>query len=120
MSESINSPEMVKPGSESAGSLPMIPAVSPVDPSAGGQDDAGAVVSDDTAKITPATKVLLDSNNPDVAEDADVIEKSWVKRAKDIVNDTHDDPRKQKEALSEFKADYMKKRFDKDIKTEKD
>lgn len=55
---------------------------------------------------------------PDDASDADLIEKEWVVKAKDIVQHTQDNPYEQQKALSKFKADYMKKRYNKDIKTE--
>ncbi|MEM6998041.1 MAG: hypothetical protein AAF413_03980 [Patescibacteria group bacterium] len=93
------------------------------------QPDAGATVNpsvtpsppqmDDAQSVT-AMNSLMDDGNPVIAEDAEVIEKSWVKKAKKIVEDTQGDPRKQKEALSEFKADYMKKRFGKDLKIEQE
>lgn len=53
---------------------------------------------------------------PGIAEDADLIEKEWVTRAKMIVAKTKDDPREQNKEISKFKADYLKKRYNKDIK----
>ncbi len=55
---------------------------------------------------------------PDDASDADLIEKEWVVKAKDIVHHTQNNPYEQQNAISKFKADYMKKRYNKDIKTE--
>lgn len=55
---------------------------------------------------------------PPMAEDADLIEKEWVIKAKEIVESTRDDPYKQNKEISRFKADYMKKRYNKDIKVE--
>lgn len=49
------------------------------------------------------------------AQDADLIEKEWVERAKAIVAHTRNDPYKQKSEMSKVKADYLKKRFDKTI-----
>ena len=54
------------------------------------------------------------------ADDADVIEKEWVSRAKAIVNNTKDNPSVQSNELGKFKAEYIKKRFNKDIKTAKE
>lgn len=45
---------------------------------------------------------------PGIAEDADLIEKEWVTRAKLIVSKTKDDPREQNKEISKFKADYLK------------
>lgn len=61
--------------------------------------------------VSPATKDLK-------ADNADLIEKEWVERAKTIVAKTHDDPHKQKDEMSKVKADYIQKRFKKSIKTD--
>lgn len=53
---------------------------------------------------------------PADAEDTDLIEKEWVDRAKQIVEHTREDPYEQQRALSQMKADYLKKRYNKDIK----
>jgi len=52
------------------------------------------------------------------AQDADLIEKEWVQRAKSLVSQTQDDPYKQKNEMSKIKADYIKKRFNKTIPVE--
>ena len=57
---------------------------------------------------------------PDLANDVDVIEKEWVDKAKQIVKETVDDPYKQNHNVSMLKADYMKKRYGKDIKVPND
>lgn len=54
--------------------------------------------------------------NPTAADDADVIEKEWVEKAKDIVAQTKTDPHQQSAALTTFRHDYMKKRYGKEIK----
>lgn len=53
---------------------------------------------------------------PVEAQDTDLIEKEWVEKAKQIVDRTNDDPFIQQQELSKMKADYMKKRYNKDIK----
>lgn len=50
------------------------------------------------------------------AEDADLIEKEWVQKAKDIVSHTNGDPFTQNKEINKIKADYIKKRYNKDIK----
>lgn len=57
---------------------------------------------------------------PSDAEDTDLIEKEWVERAKQIVEHTREDPYEQQRALSQMKADYLKKRYNKDIKVSED
>jgi hypothetical protein len=64
----------------------------------------------------PATKDTNKSaHTPDIAEDVDLIEKEWVEKAKHIVAQTKNDPREQNLEMSKLKADYMKKRYDKDL-----
>ena len=55
---------------------------------------------------------------PAVADDLDLIEKEWVEKAKSIVANTRNDPYAQNQELNKFKADYMRKRYNKDIKIE--
>ncbi|MEK9196413.1 MAG: hypothetical protein AAB914_03535 [Patescibacteria group bacterium] len=50
------------------------------------------------------------------AADVDIIEKAWIDKAKHIVDKTSSDPFEQQKMISEVKADYIKKRFNKDIK----
>lgn len=54
------------------------------------------------------------------ADDEDVIEKEWVSKAKAIVDNTKDNPNAQSKELGKFKAEYIKKRFNKDMKTAKE
>lgn len=81
---------------------PVIPSVDPV---ANGTTNDATIIIPDT---------------PDVAEDVDLIETEWVNKAKKIVHDTRDDPRQQKKQVSALKADYMKKRYGKDVKLSDD
>lgn len=55
-------------------------------------------------------------NLPDEAKDTDLIEKEWVEKAKQIVEQMSDDPYQLQQELAKVKADYMKKRYGKDIK----
>lgn len=52
---------------------------------------------------------------PEEAADLDLIEKEWVLKAKQIVEQTSDDPFSQQEELSKMKAEYLKKRYKKDL-----
>lgn len=52
------------------------------------------------------------------AKDTDRIEPAWVNKAKEIIAKTHDDPYLQKDQMSKVKAEYISKRFGKQIKTE--
>lgn len=78
-------------------SLPLSPTVST------------ATVNNDVTKTT---------NNvvPLTADDGDLIEKEWVNKAKKIVDSTREDPYTQSKELTVFKADYLRKRYNKTIK----
>lgn len=51
-----------------------------------------------------------------IADDADLIEKEWVSKAKAIVAQTKSDPHQQNQEMTKVKADYLKKRYNKDLK----
>ena len=55
-------------------------------------------------------------NAPVAADDNDLIEKEWVSKAKEIVEKTKEDPYTQSQELTKFKADYMLKRYNKELK----
>jgi Txe/YoeB family toxin of Txe-Axe toxin-antitoxin module len=52
---------------------------------------------------------------PKEAADSDLIEKEWVEKAKQIVERTRDNPYQQQEELSKMKAEYLKKRYNREI-----
>lgn len=68
--------------------------------------------SDRSAAIKPPGQ----GPNPTSAEDLDLIEKEWVDRAKKIVTENRNDPYSQNKQINIVKADYMKKRYNKDVK----
>lgn len=97
------------PGS-SLPSVPPVPPVSsaPVDP---------ATLAGTTPDPIPAVRASTPTAvTPDMADDIDLIEKEWVDKAKAIVEHTREDPHQQNKQLNEFKADYMKKRYGKELR----
>lgn len=50
------------------------------------------------------------------ANDADLIEKEWVDKSKQIIAANREDPYKQKNEMSRAKVDYVQKRFNKTLK----
>lgn len=64
----------------------------------------------------PPTKQITVVDSPASAEDNDLIEQEWVSKAKAIVDHTRNDPYLQNKQINEFKADYIKKRYNKEIK----
>jgi hypothetical protein len=57
-----------------------------------------------------------DLDIPNVASDSDLIEKEWVAIMKRIILENKDDPYRLSRAITLLRADYMKKRYGKDIK----
>ena len=51
-----------------------------------------------------------------IVDDGDLIEKEWVNRAKHVVATTRSNPYKQSQQLAALRAEYMKKRYGKNIK----
>ena len=62
---------------------------------------------DDTTTISDAGQVI---------DDNDLIEKEWVDKARAIIENNRDDPYKQSEGLTNLRAEYMKKQYNKTIK----
>lgn len=60
------------------------------------------------------------SDTPMLAADDEVIEKAWVDKAKKIVAQTKNDPYAQEKEVSRLQADYLKKRYGKEIKLKPD
>lgn len=54
----------------------------------------------------------------ETAQDTHRIEVQWVDRAKKVIAQTKDDPRTQKIQMSQVKAEYIRKRFNKTIPTD--
>ncbi len=70
------------------------------------------------APITqPPVQPVASRGLPQIADDSDLIEKEWVAKAKEIIARTKFDPHEQNKEVGLVRADYMKKRYNKDIKT---
>jgi hypothetical protein len=68
--------------------------------------------------INDNSAVQITSSNDDtpaVAADDDLIEKEWVDKAKKIVSETKDNPRKREEDVSKLQIDYLAKRYGRKI-----
>ena len=89
-------------------------------PSGGSQPQAVAPVTTQLPPIVtdPQTSQPINSSIsvPLVAADDEVIEQEWVQKAKKIVSETKDDPYAQEKEVSKLQAEYIKKRYGKEIK----
>lgn len=61
------------------------------------------------------TQATAPDDLPAVAGDDDLIEKEWVDKAKQIISETHDDPARREKEVSRLQADYLKKRYGKQL-----
>lgn len=98
--------------------LPGTTAPPPTSPQPTAHPTAQVVATDDPIPAVSAS--ALPTAAPNIADDADLIEKEWVDKAKEIVERTRDDPHQQNKQLNAFKADYMKKRYSKEISLSED
>ena len=84
-----------------------------------GQDPQGAQPvtqmpaqqSDDSGQVPTNTGWM-----PQIADDTDLIEKEWILKAKEIVTQTAHDPHLQNREINKVRTDYLKKRYNKDVK----
>lgn len=86
---------------------------------------ANAAVAAAMSSVASVPVVATPLPNPDpsasqatttIADDADVIEKEWVDKAKRIVAETKGDPHKKSQELTGLKKEYIETRFGKVIK----
>ena len=66
-------------------------------------------VADNTSPTTPT------DDSPIAANDDDLIEKEWVDKAKKIILQTKDDPYRREQEVSKLQADYLRKRYGKEL-----
>jgi hypothetical protein len=67
------------------------------------------VVADSIAGGAPLNDAPL------VANDDDLIEKEWVEKAKRIISETKEDPYRREMEVGQLQADYLRKRYGKEI-----
>ena len=65
--------------------------------------------------VTPTVNTVVSDGLPLVANDDDLIEQEWVKKAKEIIADTKDDPYRRELEVGKLQADYLKKRYGKEL-----
>jgi hypothetical protein len=92
-------PQPLSPGDESTARVAVEVATNPV-----------------LQNVTGGASQQVSITLPEEASDSELIEKEWVLKAKEVVAHTSDDPYTQQAHISKIKADYMKKRYGKDIK----
>lgn len=104
-----NTNQGTEPSQAITSNVPSAPAPSQPAPLSTSTTDAANLSAAGSDSVPTETTTL-------VAEDVDLIEKEWVERAKEIVHKTKDNPYLQNRALTQLKVDYVKKRYNKDVK----
>lgn len=96
--------------------LPAAPA--PVTPGQAAQSVTAAAPQGAAGLISSIAPAQAPTINDDdlAAEDGELIEKSWVIKAKAIVEQTKNDPHKQNAEINKVKKEYIQKRYHKDVK----
>lgn len=79
-------------------------------------DDVAITIPGVPAVSQDAAATGVSSTTPVVAADDDVIEKEWVNKAKKVINETKGDPYAKEREVSKLQADYMQKRYGKQVK----
>lgn len=103
-------PPPIPSGGQGQAGQPPLPPISPAPlPTLRGQPQPAPGAQQGHSVGTAGLNMAADPSN-------DLIEKEWVSKAKQIVEQTRDDPYKQSEGLTMMKVDYMKKRYNKNIK----
>ncbi len=69
-----------------------------------------------TPSLAPSTPLP----SPSVASDDDVIEKEWINMAKKVLSLTKGDPFQKGHQISKLQADYLEKRYGKQVKVPED
>jgi hypothetical protein len=103
------------PESFSAGELKPIVAP-PVSTQLPSSVSANPILLDNQQPLTAPASLTVANDNPPKADDNDLIEKEWVTKAKEIVEKTKHDPHLETKEISLFRADYLKKRYNKELK----
>jgi hypothetical protein len=64
--------------------------------------------------VAPTASPATD-DSPLAANDDDLIEKEWVDKAKKIIAETKDDPYRREQEVGRLQADYLRKRYGKEL-----
>lgn len=86
---------------------------------AGAQAQVASVTADDAAAAGSTNDPAAASATPlpATAADVDVLEPEWVKKAEEAVAKNRDNPHDEEEAVEDIQRDYLKKRYNLDVKS---
>jgi hypothetical protein len=75
-----------------------------------------ALTSSTPPDTDAAVHLQTQTTLPQTAADTDLIEDEWVAAVKKVIEQYREDPYNQSKAMTLLRADYLKKRYNKDIK----
>ena len=90
-------------------------------------DDASLATNSNPLSVPPvvqpgttgaSTAQPVSGDTATQSKESDRIEKIWVKKAKDIIGQTRDDPHAQKKQIDSVRAEYLKIKFNTVLKVE--
>jgi hypothetical protein len=84
--------------------------------SSAGASAQAALSSSAQPNANAAVHLQTTATLPQVAADVDLIEDEWVTAVKKVIEQYRGDPYNQTKAMTLLRADYLKKRYNKDIK----
>ena len=70
---------------------------------------------DSTSTQGQEKQATTQSSTPETATDADRIDQEWVNKVKEVISQTVDDPHAQQKEISHLMAEYVLKRFGRQI-----
>lgn len=79
-------------------------------------DDTTITLPSITDPVRVSDVTTTTTQTPVAAADDDVIEKEWVNKAKKVISQTKGDPYTKEREVSKLQADYMQKRYGKQVK----
>lgn len=77
---------------------------------------AAVATNDDQAQVAASPDPSAIPSAPLQAADVDVIEAEWVKKAEEAVAANRDDPRAEEDAVGAVQIEYLKQRYNLDVK----
>lgn len=74
-----------------------------------------AVLPVPVPQAQPSDPAVTVTSFPAAAADDDLIEKEWVDKAKQIIEQTRDDPFRREQEVSKLQAEYLRKRYGREL-----
>jgi hypothetical protein len=111
----------MQPGAQPEASLPSIEAgVLPSAPAMAASQGQSMPMQQPVAVVPPAMPLAPMAATQVTDDNTDALDEEWINKAKAIVEQTKHDPHMESHELSRVKADYLRIRYNKQIKVAED